>query len=427
MAAPDVLKVSELVNKIKGLLEGSFASLSVEGEISNLSHSAAGHSYFTLSDAESSVQVALFRMDALRNPLIKQLNDGDKIICHGAIGVYSKKGTFQIIARLIQKAGKGDILERFEKLKEKLRSEGLFDVERKRPIPKFPQKIAIVTAQRGAALQDFLNVFSRRGVWMNILVVNAVVQGDDAPRSLINALEKIRVFNETSEAPVDVVVMARGGGSMEDLWAFNDESLARVLAAFPVPVVSAVGHEVDYSICDFVSDLRCETPSAAAEVLSAPQIHVLERMKNARERLLSAMRLTVSELKGHLDLVDPRKLLEKIIGRFIEFSKRLNRCDLTKRFLELIRVHEKHMELDDLLRSGEKAILEKIRVDSKKVEAFGATLFAIDPVKVLARGFSFVTDENNVLLPRFDTFEKLVAGKRLKLHFVDGTGKVEKV
>src|SRR5665647_366517 len=266
--------VSDLLSSIKDVLENHFHEVMVQGEVSNLSPSTSGHWYFSLSDDKASISCALFKMDALRNPLIRSLKDGDKIIIFGPLSVYSKRGTFQILAKRIMPAGAGQLKLQFERLKAKLSAEGLFDLDIKKILPTFPQKIAVITAEHGAALQDFLNVIKRRSLWLDIIIIPALVQGDGAPRSLISALKKAQNLDG-----VDVVVLTRGGGSMEDLWAFNDEELVRTIAACPIPVVSAVGHQVDFTICDYVSDFRSETPTAAAETLSQPHTERKARLQ----------------------------------------------------------------------------------------------------------------------------------------------------
>lgn len=203
------LSVSQLVNNVKQILEGEFRFLKVEGEISNLSSSSAGHYYLTLSDRDSSISCALFRGDALRNPEVRKLKDGDKVIVTGSIGVYSKRGTFQVIIKTIAPSGKGDLMAQFELLKKKLASEGLFDLENKTPLPKLPKRVAVITAKGAAALQDFLNVFERRSLWMDILLVPSLVQGDQAPKELVNALKRVIKYHLEGN-PIDVVVLTRG-------------------------------------------------------------------------------------------------------------------------------------------------------------------------------------------------------------------------
>src|SRR5690606_12931867 len=218
----------------------------------------------------------------MRNPLIRNLKNGDKIVVVGPISVYQKRGSFQLLAKRIFPAGEGQLKLQYERLKARLSQEGLFDIEKKKPIPKFPRRIAVITAEHGAALQDFLNVMERRSLWMDILIIPALVQGDGAPRSLLNALKKA----ESIEG-VDVIVLTRGGGSIEDLWGFNDENLVRAIDNCTIPVISAVGHQVDFTLCDYVSDHRSETPTAAAEILSQPQTELNSRLVFCQSRIKS--------------------------------------------------------------------------------------------------------------------------------------------
>lgn len=268
-----VASVSDLVSSIKECLEEEFHEVMVQGEVTNLSPSSAGHWYFTLSDENASLSCALFKGDALRNPLIRNLKNGDKIILSGPLSVYLKKGSFQMLVRRLVPAGEGQLKLQFERLKAKLSEEGLFDLERKKKLPLFPKRIAVITAEHGAALQDFINVMKRRTLWLNLVIIPALVQGEGAPKSLIQALEKAEGLRD-----IDVIVLTRGGGSLEDLWAFNDENLIRRIHHCPIPVISAVGHQVDFTLCDYVADHRSETPTAAAETLSQPQTELQARM-----------------------------------------------------------------------------------------------------------------------------------------------------
>ena len=220
--------VSQVIRKIKSLLEGEFRDICVEGEVTSIYQSTSGHWYFTLSDQNASIDGALFQGQAYRNPLIKDINIGDKIICHGSLGVYSKKGSFQIIANKIFTSGKGSLQAQLDKMKKKLSKEGLFDLETKKKIPSFPRRIGVVTSLQGAALQDFINIYQRRAVWVDILVSPALVQGEEAPSSLRQALGNLIRYSLDADKTkqIDAIVLTRGGGSLEDLWAFNDEGLA---------------------------------------------------------------------------------------------------------------------------------------------------------------------------------------------------------
>ncbi|MBP5296340.1 MAG: exodeoxyribonuclease VII large subunit, partial [Bacteriovoracaceae bacterium] len=330
MARP--LKVSEILVQIKGLLESTFPEVLVEGEVSNFAKASSGHYYFSLSDETASIAVAFFRGDALLNPLLKTLTDGQKVIVVGRIGVYPKRGTFQIIGAKIYPFGAGNLKIQFELLKKQLAEKGLFDLEHKKSIPPFPRRVAIITALDGAALQDFRQVYQRRSVVMDILVVPSLVQGEQAPASLRAALKKVLAYNQAlqehpsahpGELPIEVVVLARGGGSMEDLWCFNDEALAYAIYEFPLPIISAVGHQVDFTIADFVADHRAETPTAAAEVLTAAQVDLQQRLGRGGQHLKQAMRLILAQAQRQLAQVHPRRWEQALRRRWQEAQAKI--------------------------------------------------------------------------------------------------------
>ncbi|MEX1099239.1 MAG: exodeoxyribonuclease VII large subunit, partial [Bacteriovoracaceae bacterium] len=245
------LTVADLVFGIKSNLESQFRQVLVEGEVSNISRTVAGHVYFTLSDERACVSCALFRADALRNAIIRKIKAGDRILVVGSLGVYAKRGVFQIVAKRLSPAGKGNLAFQFELLKEKFSKLGYFDAQIKQTVPKFPKRIALITAPYGAALQDFLKVMKRRSLWHDIVIVPAVVQGEESPASVVEALKNAQALKD-----VDVIVLTRGGGAMEDLWSFNHESVVEQIHQCEIPVISAIGHEVDTTLADFVADLR---------------------------------------------------------------------------------------------------------------------------------------------------------------------------
>lgn len=407
-------KVSSLIASIKDLLEGEFRDVCLEAEVSNLSYSSSGHWYFTLSDEEASISVALFKGDALRNPQIKTMKDGDKIICLGNISVYAKKGSFQLIAKRIFLSGKGDLKEQFELLKKKLMNEGLFDLEKKKPLPAYPKRIAVITALGGAALQDFLNVLFRRTLSIEVVVISALVQGDEAPKSLLSAFEKVLKLNN-----FDLVVFTRGGGSIEDLWAFNDERLVRRISQSNIPIVSAVGHQVDFTLADFVADFRAETPTAAAEIISENYLRLEEKLKNLKRHLDHSIERKLSDLSTNLAARRPKLILEKIWSPYNEYLKRLNRLDLSDRYFEILRLHEKSYYLDENLNRMTDQLQKKITEYSSQVENRHDVLKVINPQNVLGRGFAFVTTKKG---------QRVISSKQqmidqespVSLHFQDG-------
>lgn len=423
----EVKKVSEIVGEIKNLLEHEFANVSIEGEITNLSLSSSGHWYFTLSDKDSAISAALFKMDALRNPLMKTIKDGSKVIVVGDINVYPKRGTFQIIVKRIVPVGVGDLKEQFEKLKRKLASEGLFDLDQKKPIPPMPKRVAIITAQRGAALQDFINIYKRRSIWMDLLVVPTLVQGDDAPRAIRNSLHNVIKFSMEAapEKKIDLIVLARGGGSLEDLWAFNDEGLAYDIFNCPIPIISAVGHEVDFSISDFVADLRCETPSAAAEVITHQQTMIKEKMSGLRTRLTSVMSYKMSRLDSRLKHAHPRAILTLLLSHFSSLQKRLARCAIHKRLHELTNIHEFYLALDDNLEEMKRLLKDRIKDYRFRIEKSQDMLKVLNPKNVLERGYGYLESEEGKVIQSAQDFDHYPMGCSFNLHFHDGKRKVK--
>ncbi|MGB5721922.1 MAG: exodeoxyribonuclease VII large subunit, partial [Woeseiaceae bacterium] len=264
MPAEAAISVSQLNRRVRTLLERGIAQLWVEGEISNLSRPASGHIYFSLKDDSAQVSAAWFRQRQ-RGPAIAYKN-GDRVLAYGRVSIYEARGNYQLIVERMEPAGEGVLKRRFEALKKKLLDEGLFDEDRKRPLPALPSRIGVITSPSGAAIRDIVSVLARRFPAVPVIIYPAAVQGDAAPAELIEALATAARRDEC-----DVLILGRGGGSLEDLWAFNDEQLARAIAACPLPIISAVGHEVDFTIADFVADVRAPTPSGAAEIVVPSQ------------------------------------------------------------------------------------------------------------------------------------------------------------
>jgi exodeoxyribonuclease VII large subunit len=421
--------VSEIVSQIKDLLESEFSNVAIVGEVTNLSLSSAGHWYFTLSDKDASMSAALFKMDALRNPLVKTIKDGDKVIVIGDINVYPKRGTFQVIVKKITPLGVGDLKEQFEKLKRKLASEGLFDLDTKKAIPPLPKRVAIITALRGAALADFINIYKRRSIWMDLIVLPTLVQGAEAPKAIRSSLHNIIKYSleASDEKKIDIIVLARGGGSLEDLWAFNDEGLAWDLHNCPIPTISAIGHEVDFSISDFVCDLRAETPSAAAELITHHQTLIKERMRTLKGRLISTIEIKASRIHNRLKYAHPHNILNIILGVISNFQKRLNRCDTQNRLGELTRIHDFYLELDENLERMKTVMKDQLSQFSHRIDKSYRLIKVLNPLNVLERGYGYVdTDEGHVISSALN-LDKCSTGTQLNLHFHDGKRKVQKL
>lgn len=314
-----VLTVTDLTRRIKGLLEDKLPAVWVEGEISNFTASAAGHFYFTLKDAGAQLSVVIFRNVA--GKLNAKLRDGMQVVAFGAVSVYEKRGNYQLIATQLMPKGLGALQLAFEELKQRLAKEGLFDPARKRALPVLPRRIGLVTSPRGAAIRDFLNIIGRRYPNIHIIINPVRVQGEGAAEEIAGAIDEFNAFRL-----VDVIIVTRGGGSLEDLWAFNEEVVARALARSRIPTISAVGHEIDFTISDFVADLRAPTPSAAAELVVRSKQEYANALAQFRRQLDKDLRLRVGEC---------RQRLRELAG-----------SDVLRRPAELIRQYQ--LQVDDL-------------------------------------------------------------------------------
>ena len=283
------LSVSELTLKIKSLIEPEFSDVWVKGEISNFKHHTSGHMYFTLKDKAAELRCVMFR--GLNQKIKFKPEDGMDVLIQGKVTVYETKGQYQLIVQAMEPAGIGTLFLAFEALKKQLQNEGLFDPAKKRPLPKYPNKVGIVTSQSGAALSDMLNIFQRRAPYVELILRPTVVQGEEASRDIVNGIIELDRINT-----IDIIIIGRGGGSIEDLWPFNEELLARAISQCKTPIISAVGHETDITISDMVSDVRAPTPSAAAEI-SAPSASELDQIiSNKLNELYNFINLQLQQL-----------------------------------------------------------------------------------------------------------------------------------
>lgn len=427
---PKVLSISELTKDIKGLLEKKFDLVWIQGEISNFKPHSSGHFYFSLKDKKAQINAVMFR--GFNQQLKFKPVDGLEVMVRGRITVYEPRGNYQIFCEIMHPLGAGALQLAFEQLKRKLAAEGLFEVSRKRPLPTLPRHLALITSPTGAAIRDMLNVLRRRFRGLRITLIPAVVQGDQAPLSLVRALSYIPILDH-----VDVVIIGRGGGSIEDLWAFNDEKLARAIAGCPVPIVSAVGHEVDFTITDFVADLRAPTPSAAAEL-------VVRSASELTERLYDRLRQVVYFIRQHLQrerralesvnkrLTDPKRKLQDFSLRCDELSQRLclalsqnigqRRLKVSLLTQKIGSPHERlHLcqrqvqYLTTQLQSGWGKMFERRQ---SALQRFMAMLDSLSPLRVVERGFSIVTLAGQVV--RSATQLK----KQDKIHVQLGRGQV---
>jgi len=419
-----IATVSELVSQVKSIVNETFDYVAVRGAVTNFSGSAAGHYYFSLSDNDSLINAAMFRNSALRYPLMKQIKDGDQIECVAELTVYEKRGTIQLIVKQIRLAGEAGLKLEFDRIKKKLESLGLFSLERKKRIPSFPKKVAVVSAPNSAAIQDFLNIIKRRGKMMDILVVPAIVQGEKASESVLSALRNILAYNvKYPMKKIEAVVVCRGGGSLEDLWAFNDEKLCLFASDFSIPLISGVGHQTDYSILDYVSDLRAETPSAAAEIITQKSFEVMNLIENLASRLKKSM---IYRLQTHVLFLErrtPHHLKKMLFDRVYQYNRRLSR-------LKVIRSPEKYLKIYDHLLNLDQLKLRLLNWSEQSIEKKNEYLFrlnsllkALDPSSVLFRGYSIVKNEKNKVISSVAE----VSDRRMKIIFKDGDINVEKI
>ncbi len=400
-----IFSVTDLNLQARELLEGHFGNLSVEGEISNFAHPRSGHMYFSLKDANSQVRCAMFRMNNRRLNFAPE--NGMQVLVQGRVSLYPERGDFQLIVQSMEDAGAGDLRRAFEALKAKLAAEGLFDSEHKQSLPTLPQRIGIITSPTGAAVRDVLSVLKRRFASIPVLIYPVPVQGSEAPGKIAHMLE---LANRRAEC--DVLILTRGGGSLEDLWAFNEEIVARAIAASEIPVISAIGHEVDFSIADFVADQRAATPSAAAELISPDAREWRQRRDNAIRRL---------DLMARGRLREDRQALDWLLRRLRHPSRHLQmlreqRTGLLNRLQRAMngRVSEQRQNLagimtrfqaqdprtklplhrqlaQDLNKRLHRAIHQRLNSRRQSVESLIRAMHAISPQATLERGYAIVT------------------------------------
>ncbi len=388
---PGIITVKQLNTYVRSIMEGDIRlnCVAVCGEISNLkNHYASGHLYFSLKDNDALIRCVMFKHNALRCGITAV--DGEKVVCTGKITLYEKDGQYQFMVDSIVREGAGDLAEKFRFIKEKLEKEGLFAPETKRALPKFPKTVSVVTSQSGAALQDILNIISRRYPLCRVTVSPVLVQGENAPKSIIDAL------NYLYEAGIsDVIIVGRGGGSAEDLSAFNDEMLARTVYQSPVPIISAVGHETDFTICDFVADLRAPTPSAAAE-LAVPDISDIKavidnynhRIKRGLEFRFSAAKMRFLKPLQSIYMVNPLQIVE------VRNSLVRAQCDLMR-----------------------SRVFEIFTQNDLRFKTLIAKLESHSPLKTLSRGYAVVNKQGN----RIRTIHEVIVGDEVNITLSDGS------
>lgn len=426
----EVLTVSQLNQRARHLLEDVFPQVWVEGEISNLARPASGHLYFTLKDSQAQVRCALFRQNALK--VRQALRDGLAVKVRGKVSLFEGRGDYQMIADAVEPAGDGALRLAFEALKEKLASEGLFATERKRPLPAHPQRVGIVTSPTGAVIRDIISVFRRRAPQVSLTLVPTAVQGREATAQIVRALAL------ADAQGFDALILARGGGSLEDLWCFNEEAVARAVAACKTPIVSAVGHETDVSISDFVADVRAPTPSAAAELLAPDSSGLRQRLEGLERRLLLRMRQLIAHQHLRLDgltrrLRHPGERLRQQAQRLDDLEMRLQRAldrQVSQRRERLARLETRlaaqhpgralgllRQRLDALAARLPRAMRETLGTRRLELQSQVQTLHAFSPLATLGRGYSILLDERGQAIR---SASQTQPGQRLKARLGEG-------
>jgi exodeoxyribonuclease VII large subunit len=418
-AEPHVFSVSEVTRTVRTVLEQCFASeIIVEGEVSNHRKQASGHQYFTLKDAQSQLACVMFARPGVWRRQGLALEDGMQIRARGRLTVYEARGQYQLSVQQVEPAGAGMLQAKFEALKRKLQAEGLFAPDRKRALPPFPRVVALVTSPSGAALQDMLNIFTRRAPWLRVIIVPARVQGDGSAEEIVAALELVNDWERRALPKPDVIVMARGGGSVEDLWEFNEEIVARAVVASAIPVVSAVGHEIDFTICDFAADLRAPTPSAAAELIAPDGAELLRRIEVFGARIQREVRNQVDGQAQQLDMAGEALLrgVRDRLGLYKAWLAEQGAWLKAHRPDQIIQLRRQSVAaLQQRIAAFFKAGFEKRR---QKLERVADHLRLLSPDATLKRGYSITTHADGRLVR---SRAEVASGNKVVTRLSDGS------
>jgi len=437
----EIISVGELNRSAKYLLEKNFNNVSVIGEISNLSRPSSGHIYFTLKDEDGAIRCAMFKNRNINLNFRPQ--DGDQCLLKGQVSIYAARGDYQLIVSNIQPAGSGNLMQKFEDLKKKLEAEGLFDPNNKLQVPASPKHICVVTSASTAAFQDIISTIRRRAPSSQVSISETSVQGDNAHISIINALDRIMKFNESNKNKIDVVVLTRGGGSIEDLWCFNNEELAREIHAFPIPTISGVGHEIDFTICDFVSDLRVPTPTASAEVVTEFNFNLVDRLNDLKIDIHKAVLNFTENLNQKLQLLKSKLKSPKASLR--EKTQKLDNIEiLFQKYQQMILSNKKSI-INDLnselnlknpitklnnITSKVDALSEKLnyilrqKLDNKRnnLDKLKKSINILNPLSILDRGYSIILNRQGSAVKSSKDVNK---GDNLKARLSKGTIDIE--
>ena len=433
----EIISVGELNRSAKYLLENAFNNISVVGEISNMSRPSSGHIYFTLKDEDGAIGCAMWRSQASKlnfNP-----ENGDKCILKGQVSIYPASGRYQLMVKSIEQAGSGNLMQQFEDLKKKLDNEGLFDLENKLHLPDSPKHIGVITSSSTAAFQDILSTIQRRAPSAQVSLSKSVVQGDTAPRTIIKALNRILLFNENNkDNPIDVVILSRGGGSIEDLWCFNNEELAREIFAFPIPTISGVGHEIDFTICDFVSDTRSPTPTAAAELVTEFNFKAFDRLEDYFKKLVSLAshlfklkRHAINSIRSNLKspLIKLREQNQKLdsfelrLKQNIQFNTKTEFQKLNTYYSRLMERNPKNLlqQLDSRIKNISKLIAinikNKLSIKELKIKESNKNLLILNPLSILDRGYAIIQNKNGQAIK---TNSDVLVGENLTARLSEG-------
>ena len=445
-----VYTVAELTRLVKQTLEDEVGRIWVEGEISNFRRQSSGHCYFTLKDERAQLSAVLFA--GAQRGVSVQLADGLQVRLYGELTVYEARGQYQLIVRQVEAGGQGMLMARFEALKRRLQAEGLFDEARKRPLPLLPRHVGVVTSPTGAAIQDMLNIVTRRFPNLHVLVAPARVQGAGAAEEIAAAIDHLNALSAAAAngedgallgAPLDVLIVGRGGGSLEDLWCFNEECVARAIARSALPVISAVGHEIDFTISDFVADVRAPTPSAAAELVVGRKEDFEEALRQQTRSLRQTLRQRVTELRGRLETVRasqvfraPRQPLERAAQTLDALEMRLKRaladaavrprrrveaCRARLLLLRGSRLQSVAGRIEALQRRMTHAVPVVLQRKQQQVASLERQLRALSPVAVLERGYSLTRQADGTLVR---SVQQATLGARLRTQVADGAFEV---
>jgi exodeoxyribonuclease VII large subunit len=425
--AREVVSVSQLNRAVAGLLERSFPLLWVAGEISNLTRAASGHWYFTLKDAQASVRAVMFRG---RNQSVAFVPaNGDRVEVRVQVNLYEARGEYQLNVEAMRQAGAGDLYQQFVRLKARLQAEGLFDEARKRPMPEHPKTIGVITSPKAAALRDVLSTLARRAPQVDVILYPAAVQGAQAPAELLQALQAAVRRREC-----DVLLLVRGGGAIEDLWAFNDEALARAIVASPIPIISGVGHETDFTIADFAADWRAPTPTGAAMHAVPDRLEQLQQLARRRQQLMQAWERRQRQLEQRLDLATrllrPPSLqwsqraarLEQLAQRLAQGGRRTADASAARLGAGAARLRAPSLQvqsaaLQRVARSMAVAVSGRLDEQARRVELAAASIELVSPYAVLKRGYAMVTDEQGAVVRNAQT---LTPGQAVAVALAEG-------